>query len=79
MWAIVIDTVVAIIAAIVGQRLLSRLNGFPSIPVNEATLSPTSIIAAIALAVASLIGAILGGLAGMRFHRRVDRVNLERQ
>lgn len=77
LWAIVIDIVVAIIAAIVGQRLLSRLSSFPSIPVNETTLNSMSIIAAIALAVSSLIGAILGGLVGMRFHRRVDRMSLE--
>jgi len=27
--------------------------------------------------VAALVGAILGGLAGMRFHRKVDRAGLE--
>ncbi|WP_457206099.1 hypothetical protein [Nocardioides sp. P5_C9_2] len=28
--------------------------------------------------VASLAGAVLGGLAGMRFHRAVDRTGLDR-
>ena len=34
------------------------------------------LIAAGAVLAASLIGALLGGLAGMRFHRKVDRTGL---
>ena len=33
-------------------------------------------IAAIGVAVTSLLGAVLGGLAGMRFHRNVDKAGL---
>jgi uncharacterized membrane protein YfcA len=32
----------------------------------------------VVVALVSLVGAMLGGLAGMRFHRRVDRTGLGR-
>jgi hypothetical protein len=47
--------------------------------VNEGDLTTAGIIALVAIAVASLAGAILGGMAGMRFHRKVDKVGLEDQ
>ncbi|MDQ2850670.1 MAG: hypothetical protein M3Y49_08035 [Actinomycetota bacterium] len=74
-WALVIVIVLAALAVIGGQKynVLATLNAFPRIPVNEGTLSTTGIIALIIVAVASLIGAILGGLAGMHYHRTADR------
>jgi amino acid transporter len=80
LWAIVIAIVVAIIGAIAGSQfnLLGNLNSFPRIPVNEGALTTTGIITAIVLVVASLAGALLGGKAGMRFHRKVDRAGLGR-
>ena len=57
-------------------NILSRLNSFPRIPVNEGDLTTAGIVALVAVAVASLAGAILGGLAGMRFHRKVDKAGL---
>lgn len=53
--------------------MLAKLNAFPRIPVNEGTLTTTGVIALVAVAAASLIGAILGGLAGMHYHRKIDR------
>ncbi|MFF1635707.1 hypothetical protein [Leifsonia sp. NPDC058248] len=80
LWAVVIAIVVAIIAAIVGTQydILGNLNSFPRIPLNEGTVTITGVITAIAVAIVSLVGAILGGMAGMRYHRRVDRVGLGR-
>ena len=80
LWAVVIAIVVAIVAAVAGSQydVLSTLNSFPRIPVNEGTLSTAGIIAAVAVVVASLVGALLGGLAGMRFHRKVDKTGLGR-
>jgi hypothetical protein len=46
--------------------------------VNEGTLTTEGIIVAIGVVAASLVGALLGGLAGMRYHRRVDRAGLGR-
>lgn len=80
LWAIVIAIVVGIIGAIAGSQfnILQTLNGFPRIPMNEGSLSTLGIITAILVFVASLVGALFGGIAGMRFHRRVDRVGLGR-
>jgi hypothetical protein len=79
LWAVLIAIVLAIVGAVGGSKynVLGQLNSFPRIPVNEGTLSTAGIVALISVAVASLVGAVLGGLAGMRFHRKVDRVGLE--
>ena len=78
LWAIIVAVVVAVLSLIAGSQfnLLANLNGFPRIPIDEGTLTTGGIIAAIALVAAALVGAILGGLAGMRFHRRVDHADL---
>lgn len=75
LWALVFAIIVAIISVIAGARfdVLAQLNGFPRIPLNEGTLTTAGIVTAVGVAVVSLIAAILGGLAGMRFHRKVDR------
>lgn len=80
LWAVVIAIVVAIIAAIAGAQynILADVNAFPRLPINEGDLTTAGVITAILVALASLGGAILGGIAGMRFHRRVDRVGLGR-
>jgi hypothetical protein len=80
LWALVIAIVVAVLGAVAGDKynILAKLNSFPRIPVSEGTLTTGGIIAAIAVVVASLAGALLGGLAGMRFHRKVDRTGLGR-
>jgi hypothetical protein len=80
LWAVIIAVVVAIIAAIAGTQfnILANLNSFPRIPLSEGSVTATGIITAVAVAIVSLIGAILGGLAGMRYHRKIDRVGLGR-
>lgn len=80
LWAVVIAFVVAVIAAIAGSQfdILGNLNSFPRIPLSEGELTATGVITAVAVALASLAGAVLGGLAGMRYHRRIDRVGLGR-
>ena len=79
-WAVVIAVVVAVLAAVAGNQfdVLGRLNAFPRIPVDSGSLTSGSILAVVASAVVALVGAILGGLAGMRFHRKVDRAGLGR-
>ena len=78
LWAIIVAVVVAVLSVVAGSKfnVLANLNGFPRIPVSEGTLTTAGIITALVLAIAALVGAILGGLAGMRFHRRVDRTDL---
>lgn len=79
LWAIIIAVVVAVLAVIAGAQfnILANFNGFPRIPLNEGDLTLGGIITAILVAVISLVGAILGGITGMRFHRKVDRVGLD--
>ncbi len=74
-WAIIAAVVVAILGLVAGQKynILANLNSFPRIPVNEGQLNTMSIIAAVVIAAVALVGAVLGGLAGMHFHRKVDR------
>jgi hypothetical protein len=80
LWAVVIAIVLAIIGAIAGSQfnILANLNSFPRLPINEGNLTAAGIITAVLALVVSLGGAILGGLAGMRYHRKVDRVGLGR-
>ena len=78
LWALVIAIIVAIVVAVAGSEynVLSQLNSLPRVPISEGDLATGGIITAVAAVVASLGGAILGGLAGMRFHRKVDRTGL---
>ncbi len=78
LWAVIIAIVVAVLAAIAGSRydVLAHLN-LPRIPVNEGTLTTAGVLTAVGIAAVSLVGAVLGGLAGMRFHRRVDKAGLD--
>ena len=73
-WSVVIAVVVALIAVIAGNQydVLGNLNAFPRFPVDASSLSTAGLIALVATVIVALIGAILGGLAGMGFHRKVD-------
>ncbi|TFC94102.1 MULTISPECIES: hypothetical protein [Cryobacterium] len=79
-WALIIAFVTAIIGAIAGSQInmLENVNSLPSIPLTGGDLTAGSIITALVVVLVSLAGAIVGGLAGMRFHRRVDREGLGR-
>jgi hypothetical protein len=78
LWAVIIAILVAVAGVLAGARfdILAQLNSFPRLPLNEGTLTTGGIIVALGVVAASLIGALLGGLAGMRYHRRVDRAGL---
>ena len=77
-WAVVIAIVVAAVATAAGAKydVLSNLNGFPRLPVQQGDLTTGGIIALVVALVVALVGALLGGISGMRYHRRVDRVSL---
>jgi hypothetical protein len=79
LWALIAAAVVTVLALLLGNRfnMLSSLNGVIPIPASRAALTSSGIVTAVALIVVSLVGALLGGLAGMRFHRRVDRAGFE--
>jgi hypothetical protein len=78
LWALIIAIVVAVIGGVLGAQfnVLQQLNAFPRIPVSEADLGLAGIISAVVVALASLGGAILGGIVGVRYHRKVDKAGL---
>lgn len=75
-WAVVIAVLLAIVGLIAGQNFALPAGTIPMMPVPEGQAMTAAIVSGIAVAVVTLIGAILGGLAGMRFHRKVDRAGL---
>ncbi len=77
-WAIVIAAAIAIAGAALGDKynVLDRIGGFPRLPIGGDDVTTGSIVAVAIALVAALAGAVLGGLAGMRFHRRVDKAGL---
>ncbi|MFC6238004.1 hypothetical protein [Longivirga aurantiaca] len=76
LWSIVIAVIVGVVALVAGSQydVLGNLNVFPRLPFGDSELSTAGVIALLATVVVSLLGAILGGLAGMGFHRKVDAV-----
>lgn len=79
LWALIFTIVLGVIGFIAGNDpdVLSRANGLPQLPVNADALTGGSLITIAAIVLISLVGALLGGLAGMRYHRRVDRAGYD--
>jgi hypothetical protein len=80
LWTIVIAIALAGISVALGIQndLLDRLlNAFRLIPVSEGVMVMAGIITAVVVAVVSFGGAILGGVVGVRYHRRVDGAGLD--
>jgi hypothetical protein len=80
LWALVVAILVGVLGAVAGSEfnVLSQLNSFPRLPIGEGTMTTGGIVALVVVLAASLGGALLGGLAGMRFHRTVDKTGLDR-
>ena len=78
LWGVLMALVIAAVAAIAGAQydVFAQLN-LPRLPVNEGQVTTVGLITIGAAILAALIGAVLGGLAGMRFHRNVDKAGLD--
>lgn len=78
LWALVTTAVIAAVGAVAGSQynVLAQLN-LPRIPVDEGTVTTAGLIAIGAAVLVALIGAILGGIVGTRFHRKVDAVGFQ--
>ena len=74
LWAVFAAIVLAIIGVIAGSEynLFGGID-LPRIPIDEGTLTAGGAITLAAIAIGTLLAAILGGKAGERYHRKVDR------
>jgi hypothetical protein len=74
LFGIAVAIVLALAAVILGSEynVLEQLN-LPSLPVGDSTLTTGGAIALAAVLLGTLLAAVVGGKAGMRYHRRVDR------
>ncbi len=74
LWALLVTVLAAGLAAVAGEEydVLAALDGVPRLPALAGDLS-LGLLAGVAVAAISLAASLLGGRAGMRFHRTVDR------
>ncbi len=79
LWALIFTVVLGVIGFVAGNQvdLLGLVSGLPRLPVDNNALTGGGIITLAAIVLISLVGALLGGMAGMRYHRRVDRAGFE--
>jgi hypothetical protein len=78
----IIGLLVVLVLAIAGVALGAQYNvlqqlNLPRIPVDEGTATTAGIITLVAILLVTLLGAVLGGKLGERYHRRVDRVGFD--
>jgi hypothetical protein len=75
---LIVVVVLAVAGVILGAQynVLEQLN-LPRIPIDEGTATTAGIITLVAILVVTLLGAVLGGKLGERFHRRVDRAGFD--
>ena len=75
-WAIglLITLAVAVLAVVAGSEynVVERAN-LPRLPIGEETLTTGGAIASLAILLGTLLFAALGGIAGARYHHKVDR------
>jgi hypothetical protein len=74
LFGILVTIALAIVAVVLGSEynVLEQLN-LPALPVGESTLTTGGAIALAAVLLGTLLAAIVGGKAGERYHRKVDR------
>jgi hypothetical protein len=75
---LIVVLLLAALAWMLGAQynVLQQLN-LPRIPVDEGTATTAGIITLVAILVVTLLGAVLGGKLGERYHRRIDRAGFE--
>ena len=77
LWALIVAVVLTIIGLIAGNRLdVSEQFGNLGVPALGDLTGP-GLIGLLIVAAIALVGAVLGGLAGMRYHRRIDRTDFD--
>ena len=76
---LVVTIALAVAAALFGAEynVLERLN-LPRIPIDEGSLTAGAAITLAVVVIATLLLAMMGGKAGERYHKRIDRVGYDR-
>ncbi|MBB3085348.1 hypothetical protein [Geodermatophilus sabuli] len=79
-WLIGLLVVVAL--SVAGYLLGREYNvleslGLPRIPIDEGTATTAGIVTLVAMVAVTLLGAVLGGRLGTRYHRRIDRAGFD--
>ncbi|MFD1212551.1 hypothetical protein ACFQ36_10935 [Arthrobacter sp. GCM10027362] len=79
LWAAFMAAVITGLGAFAGAQfdVLARLNNFPGVPIHEGRLTTGGLVTEIIAAVVALAAAVLGGKAGMHFHRKIDRTEAD--
>jgi len=79
LWALIVAVLLGIAGAVAGSQngVANQLGSIAHLPLSPSTLTVAGIVSAVAVLIVTLIGALLGGLAGMHYHRRVDRAGSE--
>lgn len=74
LFGLLMTAILAAAGAILGSEynVFDQLN-LPRIPIDEGTLATAGVVTLIAVALITLIGALVGGKTGEDYHRRVDR------
>ena len=78
LFGIVVTILLALLGLILGSEfnVLAQLGVQPRLPVGEGALTVGGLIALAAFVIATLGGAVVGGKAGERYHRKVDRAGV---
>ena len=79
-WVIglLVTIALAVLALVAGAQynVLQQLN-LPRIPIDEGTATTAGIISLVAVLLVTLLGALLGGKLGTRYHRKIDRAGFD--
>ncbi|XKH53529.1 hypothetical protein LG284_00355 [Citricoccus nitrophenolicus] len=79
LWAIVLTIILAVVGLVAGSQfdLLGQLGSLTGVPIEAEALTTGGIIALVVAVLLALAGAVLGGILGMRYHRKVDQYGID--